>query len=390
MNIIVIGTGMYVSGRGTDGYGTILPAIIEWARKEVSLCKVFLVGTNGGHSREAFEKAKSLQNLTGVSLDIKTYPLGNETDPESYIKTINAIQQPACAIVAVPDHLHYKVSAACLKRGLHTLVVKPLTPTVDEAKKLIHIAGKKNLYGAVEFHKRFDKQNLMLRNIVRSGGIGSPLYCFVEYSQRKSIPTKVFKSWVNKTNILQYLGVHYIDIIRFVTGAKPVRVMATGQKNWLKGKGIDVHDAIQSMIEWQMRDGTSFNQTILVNWIDPETSSAMSDQKIKLIGTAGRFEADQKDRGITLLSDDKQIETPNPDFCSAYNLVKDNLTWQGYGIDSINTFLCDVHDIQNKKKLPKDFEGLRPTFKESLFSTAVIEAANKSISQQNNWITLKI
>ena len=75
---------------------------------------------------------------------------------------------------------------------------------------------------------------------------------------------------------------------------------------------------------------------------------------------------------------------------SAYNLVKDNLTWQGYGIDSINTFLCDVHDIQNKKKLPKDFEGLRPTFKESLFSTAVIEAANKSISQQNNWITLKI
>ena len=33
MNIVIIGTGMYVSGRGTDGYGTILPAIIEWKRK---------------------------------------------------------------------------------------------------------------------------------------------------------------------------------------------------------------------------------------------------------------------------------------------------------------------------------------------------------------------
>jgi len=37
---------------------------------------------------------------------------------------------PGCAIVAVPDHLHYEVTSACLEKGLHTLVVKPLTPTV--------------------------------------------------------------------------------------------------------------------------------------------------------------------------------------------------------------------------------------------------------------------
>ena len=36
-----------------------------------------------------------------------------------------------------------------------------------------------------------------------------------------------------QTNILQYLGVHYVDIIRFVTDAIPIRVMAIGQKKWL-------------------------------------------------------------------------------------------------------------------------------------------------------------
>ena len=32
MKILVIGTGMYVTGRNTDGFGTILPSIIEFQR----------------------------------------------------------------------------------------------------------------------------------------------------------------------------------------------------------------------------------------------------------------------------------------------------------------------------------------------------------------------
>ena len=41
LNIIVIGTGMYVSGRGTDTYGTVLPSIIEWKRKGNDIGKWF-------------------------------------------------------------------------------------------------------------------------------------------------------------------------------------------------------------------------------------------------------------------------------------------------------------------------------------------------------------
>ena len=32
LEIIVIGAGLYVCGKGTSGYGTILPAIFEWKR----------------------------------------------------------------------------------------------------------------------------------------------------------------------------------------------------------------------------------------------------------------------------------------------------------------------------------------------------------------------
>ena len=68
--------------------------------------------------------------------------------------------------------------------------------------------------------------------LFQQGDLGLPLYTWTEYSQRKSVPSEVFRTWVEKINILQYLGVHYIDIVRFVSGAKPVKVMAMGQKSW--------------------------------------------------------------------------------------------------------------------------------------------------------------
>ena len=386
MKIVIIGNGMYVSGRGTDGFGTILPAVLEYKRGGGEVLEVHMVGTNRKHSLVAAAKANELMKQTGISVKLNVYPDIIEKDIKAYKDVLNTIEgRLACAIVSVPDHLHFQITRDCLESGFHTLVVKPLTPTVKEAKELIDLAEKMNLYGAVEFHKRWDKQNLMLRDIFQTSRLGDPLYTWIEYSQRKSIPTTIFKNWVEKSNILQYLGIHYIDIIRFVTGAVPIRVMAVGQKNWLKSKGINVHDAIQCMVEWKMPNGTLFNQTLLNNWIDPETTSALSDQKIKFVGTKGRFEADQKERGIRLVIDDESLGTPNPDFCQPYGTENSQIRWQGYGIKSISTFLQDVNDIISDNKTPESFEGKRPTFNEAIISTAVIESAGNSLADNGNW-----
>ena len=341
MEICIIGTGMYVSGRGTDGFGTILPAISAYQKDMNSLSRVYIVGTNVKRTQEAQTKSLKLAELSGVQLPLKFFP-NEQNSVKSYTQVLEKVKLPACAIVAVPDHLHYEVASACLEKGLHTLVVKPLTPTVKEAKKLVSMAKNKNLYGAVEFHKRWDRQNRILHDLFQQGDLGLPLYTWTEYSQRKSVPSEIFRTWVEKNNILQYLGVHYIDIVRFATGAKPVRVMAMGQKSWLKEQGLDVYDAIQCMVEWVTNSGHTFNQTLLVNWIDPETSSTMSDQKIKFVGTNGRYEGDQKERGVRILLDGQPLEEPNPDFCRAYQATDGNLAWEGYGIDSIKSFLNDV------------------------------------------------
>ena len=142
LNIVVIGTGMFATGRGTTGFGTVLPAISEWKRLEKNIGKVVFVGTNGKRSAQVKEKFDTLCKDTGISLDIDIYPKDDEQDSKAYIKIISEIPRPACAIVVVPDHLHFEVLRECLYKDLPVLVVKPLTPTIEEGKKLIKIAKK--------------------------------------------------------------------------------------------------------------------------------------------------------------------------------------------------------------------------------------------------------
>ena len=387
MNILVIGTGIYVCGRGTDGYGTILPAIYEWARNEC-LGDVYIAGAHSEGIKTVKRKVDELNKFFGFDIVPEYFPENDNYDPEVYNAAISKIPRPACAIVVVPDNLHRDVAGDTVGNNIHTLVVKPLAPTVKEVVELIELQERCGVYCAVEFHKRLDRSNLKLRDTVVSRRIGDPLYFIVEYSQRRSIPEEKFKSWVEGTNVFQYLGIHYVDIIYFATRAIPNRVMAIGQKNYLSSKGIDNYDSIQVVVEWEMPSGASFSSVFLTNWIDPKSSSAMSNQRIKVIGTKGRYEADQKRRGICVTSDDGGIEEPNPDFCSMYGSGNGDISFQGYGIDSITRFLKDVTLIENGHLKVEDLDCQRPTFRESIVPTVIIEAVNRSIAENGRWINV--
>ena len=161
--------------------------------------------------------------------------------------------------------------------------------------------------------------------------------------------------------------------------------MAIGQKTELANQGIDTYDAIQCVIDWQMQDGQSFTETILTSWVDPNSSTAMSDQKIKFVGTKGRYEADQKERGIRINTDEAGVEHINPDFSMPYGTQNGNVSWRGYGIDSVTTFFSDVADLETGHTSLELLNEVRPTFQEALISTMVVEAAHRSLENGSSW-----
>ena len=392
MKILVIGTGMYATGRNTDGYGIIFPSIIEFQRTcKINNLEVIFVGQNISNSLRSKKKVLKALKISGLKFRVKFYPDKNNFKNYDYTSVLNKEKNINCAIVAVPDHLHYKVVDECLNYNLHTLVVKPFTTKVADAKKLIAKKNRKNVHGLVEFHKRFDKHNMLLKNTYDNQKLGQPLYFNVEYSQKKIVPEKIFRKWADKTNILQYLGVHYIDLVYFVTKATPMRVLAMGQKNWLKKKKINTFDSIQCLIEWKTKSNIRFNQTLVVNWVDPNNSSSMSYQKIKFCGTKGNYESDQKIRGIKIISDDSDFQEPNPDFCQSFCFDGRYIQWKGYGIKSIVNFLNGVNKTSvSKSKFLKIFDSNCSNFEDALISTAVVEAATKSLKNNSSWQKIKL
>ena len=120
--------------------------------------------------------------------------------------------------------------------------------------------------------------------------------------------------------------------------------MATGQKVFLKSKGIDTFDSIQCNVEWVTQNGLSFNQTLLCSWVESNLSSAMSSQNINLVFSKGRINCEQKERGISILNDESALEHINPDFCRQYS-QEDFLTFEGYGIDAYINYLHLIAEI---------------------------------------------
>ena len=126
----------------------------------------------------------------------------------------------------------------------------------------------------------------------------------------------------------------------------------------------------------------SFFSHIITNWIDPNNSSATSDQKINFVGEKGRFFSDQKNRGIFTVSDKNQLNHINPYFTNLN--FSENYFYDGYGIRNIKSFIKSVKKIEfdNLKKL-------NSSFYDSIYSTKVIEAVNQSLNKNSKVILIK-
>ena len=382
LNILIIGAGMYVCGRGTGDLGTIWPAVCRFAARGGS-ADIKVASRSPESVADFEEKAAQLAEATGFRVEYEVYPKGTSPEPEAYLDALSDLKDPGVVIVATPDPLHYEMAKTAIEAGKHVLVVKPLTPAVAAARDLTEAAAAAGVHAAVEFHKRLDLANLQIKKALRTGRIGEPVYFCVEYSQRRNIPLETFRRWVESTNVFQYLAVHYVDIIYFFTGAKPIRLTSIGQKFFLSSQGINTYDSVQAIIEWSH----GFSSTFCVNWIDPIRSNAMSRQSIKVIGTKGHFESDQTKRGCTLTTDDHGVEEINPYFCQSYPDEQNHLVYTGYGVDSVIQFLEDCTNIASGCVTPLELAGARPTFADAMVSTAVVEAVNKSLASGGKWVS---
>jgi predicted dehydrogenase len=118
--------------------------------------------------------------------------------------------------VAVPTEAHAEVVNACLEAGVHTLVEKPISRTLEEADALIALAKRRALTLAVGHLERFNPAFVEL-----SGMLDRPF--FVEAERLGG-----FKGRGIDVDVVLDLMIHDIDLMLAMVPSRVVSVSACG------------------------------------------------------------------------------------------------------------------------------------------------------------------
>ena len=118
--------------------------------------------------------------------------------------------------VAVPTALHYEVATECMRRGVHVLVEKPITYTLEQAREMFRIAEENNVVLCVGHVERFNGAVQELMNIVER-----PLLI----ESRRLGP---FSPRVAKDSVVLDLMIHDIDIVLRLARSEVTEIDATG------------------------------------------------------------------------------------------------------------------------------------------------------------------
>jgi predicted dehydrogenase len=141
------------------------------------------------------------------------------TDYQKLLGEVDAVS------IVVPTTLHHQVSKDFLSAGVHVLVEKPITVTVDEADELIALAKEKGLILQVGHLERFNPAVLGLDKDEK------PL--FIE-SHRLS----PFNPRANDVSVVLDLMIHDIDIILALVDSEVERIDASGTRVLTQGTDI--------------------------------------------------------------------------------------------------------------------------------------------------------
>ncbi len=165
-------------------------------------------------------------------------------------------------VIATPDHWHAVQTIAACKAGKDVYIEKPLSITIAEGRAMVEAARRHQRIVQVGTHRRSSRMYMQLTEVVRSGALGKVTVARASYSsnmatqgighapesdppadldwdlwlgprparpfQATIMPYK-FRWWRLYSSQMANWGVHYFDLIRWLTGElAPESVSAHG------------------------------------------------------------------------------------------------------------------------------------------------------------------
>ncbi|MBN8974202.1 MAG: Gfo/Idh/MocA family oxidoreductase [Rhizobiales bacterium] len=116
--------------------------------------------------------------------------------------------------IAAPTHLHHEISLACIGRGVHVLVEKPIASTVEEGRAIVAAARRANVTLMVGHVERFNPAVAAVKKAIEGEDILS-----IAITRVGPFPPRM-----SNVGVVIDLAVHDIDLIRWFTESDIVDV----------------------------------------------------------------------------------------------------------------------------------------------------------------------
>ncbi len=232
------------------------------------------VGNMGKHHARVYS---TLLNCTFVAVADLNEKLGSTIAKKHHIKFYSdfkemiAQEKLDAVSICVPTKAHFPVAKACLEQNLHVLLEKPITPTVEEGKKLIALAKKQKVTFMVGHIERHNPAIKKVKEMIQKGDLGKITAL---------ITRRVggFPPQIKDANIVVDLGIHDIDVANYLLEEIPTSVSINKQKHHIELR----EDSVEIFMKYKKASAY-----IQANWISP-----VKIRKLNITGTEGYLEMD--------------------------------------------------------------------------------------------------
>lgn len=229
------------------------------------------IGSMGRHH------VRNARNTKGFDLVALADPVGDKfgvAGDLAVLPDVDALiaEGVDAAIVAVPTVFHEEAALKLAEAGVHALVEKPLSFSVESGERIAKAFSDAGLIGAVGYVERCNPALLEMRRRIRDGQLGE-VYQIIT---RRQSP---FPARIADVGVVKDLATHDVDLAAWVAGSTYETVYA--QTAYRSGRE---HEDMM-VASGRFSNGVLVNH--LVNWLSP-----YKDRTTIVTGERGALVAD--------------------------------------------------------------------------------------------------
>ena len=172
--------------------------------------------------------------------------------PAAYWSIDALLADPAvdAVYISTTNELHRDQVLAAARAGKHVLCEKPLALNLDDALAMVHACRAAGVVMATNHHLRNAATHRKIRDLVREGAIGKPLYARVFHAVH--LPPHLQGWRLDKPQagggVILDITVHDADTLRFILDAEPVEAIGMSQSAAMAREGLE--DGVMAVLRF--------------------------------------------------------------------------------------------------------------------------------------------